>query len=78
MIPMIQVMRKVAVTAIAAASLLPVLATAQYTFESKFGSSGTQPGQFSAPRGAAIDDNGQIAVVGRCSGEQFIECETFD
>ena len=62
MIPMIQVMRKLAVTAIAAASLLPVQATAQYTFESKFGSSGTQPGQFDAPRGVAMDNSGQIVI----------------
>ena len=62
MIPMIQVMRKLAVTAIAAASLLPAQATAQYTFESKFGSSGTQPGQFDAPRGVAMDNSGQIVI----------------
>ena len=48
---------------IVALALVPLSGVAQYTFESKFGSSGTGEGQFDAPRGVAIDNSGQIVIT---------------
>ncbi len=42
--------------------LITGVATADYQFESSFGSFGTAKGKFSDPRGVAIDKNGKIVI----------------
>ncbi|NNE04966.1 MAG: hypothetical protein HKN15_04485, partial [Xanthomonadales bacterium] len=41
----------------------PLSGVAQYVYQGQFGSSGTVPGQFNAPRGITVDNGGQIVIT---------------